>query len=111
MNLVSEEVQTLVSHINSIMKRRQLTNTVYAIADYNIKDLGVTFNFIYKIREQSGKDNIIFNLEHTISIDEFIDKREFYIEAGNERLYDEILIHTSFEPNLENEELNKYKWN
>ena len=111
MDLISQEIKTLVSHINSIMKRRQLTNTVYVTGDYSIGEEGVQFNFIYKIRDYSGKDNIIFNLTHTISIDDFIDKREFYIEAGNDRLYDEILIHTSFEPNYNNEELNKYKWN
>lgn len=111
MNLISEEVKTLISHINLIINKRQLTNTVYAIGTYDIYEDIVKFNFMYKIIDYLGNENIIFNLEHIISVDDFIDKREFYISAGNDRLYDEILIHTSFEPNYNNEELNKYKWN
>ena len=111
MNLISEEVGTLVMHINRIMYNRNILNTAYATGDYTILDDGVQFNFIYKIRDSYGNMNIIFNLGNKISIDEFIDRREFYIEAGNERLYDEILIHTSFEPDYNNEQLNKYKWN
>ena len=111
MDLISEEVKTLISHINSIMKKRNILSIAYATGDYIITEEGVQFNFIYKLRDPYGKINIIFNLEHLISIDNFIDKKEFYIEAGNERLYDEILIHTSFEPDYNNEELNKYKWN
>ena len=58
-----------------------------------------------------GYETIIFNLESIITIDEFIDNKDLYINAGNDRLYNEILIHTSFEPDYNNEELNKYKWN
>lgn len=111
MNLTNQDVQTLVDHINSIMKKRQLQNTAYATGDYIIEDDGVMIHFVYKIRNGSGDLNTIFELGYKISIDEFIDKKEYYVEAGNERLYDEILIHTSFEPDYNNEELNKYKWN
>ena len=111
MNLINQDVQTLVDHINSIMKRRKLQTTSYAIGDYKLLDESIQLYFAYKFRNELGDLTTIFELGHNISIDEFIDNKEFYIEAGNERLYDEILIHTSFEPDYNNEQLNKYKWN
>ena len=65
-------------------------------------------NYLFhKNKEESA---LIVSRSITVPYDQYLEEKDKIIESLNHFLYEDILTHTSFEPELNNKN-DKYKWN
>lgn len=109
---INNDVKVLIEHINDIASHRGIPHYVSADVDFiNHKSKGV-IELVYKYYLHMGKEEpkIIFTFSIKAGYDQYLDDKENMIHWANYYFYNDILLRTSFEPELNNEN-EKYKWN
>jgi hypothetical protein len=110
---ITEDIKTLIKHINSICIKRNLpylTSVRYDLITHIDKgEIELKYDY-YLCNRGEEEDNIIISSSLMVPFDQYLDEKEKIIYWSNQQLYQEILTHTTFEPELNNIN-DKYKWN
>ena len=111
MGFLTEDVITLIKHINNIAIKRGLPYIVSINHDLiNHKSTGeVELKFNYLLHE-GDKTAVIVSSSVKAPYDQYLDDKDNMIYWANYYLYEDILTHTSFENELNNKN-DKYRWN
>ena len=108
---ISEEVITLIRHINNISIKRGLSYIVSISHDLinhkSTEEIELKFNYLL---HEGDKTTVIVSSSIKVPYDQYLDDKDNMIYWANYYLYEDILIHTSFESELNNKN-DKYKWN
>ena len=111
-DFITEDVKTLIKHINAIAFKRKLNYVVGVHCDLiNHRTRGeMELKHNYMLHSEVGDDKLIISSSISVPYDQYIDDKENLLHWANHYFYQSILTHTSFEPEL-TEENSKYKWN
>lgn len=112
MEMITEELKTLLYHINVITFRRKLPYKVNVNWDIinKIKTEEIEISYNYLLITEDKDPSIIVTRSIVVPYDQYLDEKDKIIKAINSMLYEDILIYTQFEPEQNN--INEiYKWN
>lgn len=105
---ILNDVKVLIDHINNICIKRNLNqkvNVKYDVINHTDKEL-IELQYTYYIEPEKT----IFSFSIKTPYNQYLDEQNKIIEWANYYLYEDIILSTSFEPELTN--INeKYKWN
>ena len=108
---ISEDVKTLIKHINNIAIKRGLPYIVSINHDLinhkSTEEIELKFNYLL---HNEDKTAVIVSSSVRAPYNQYLDDKENMIYWANYYLYEDILTHTSFENEL-NDKNDKYKWN
>ena len=111
MEFISEDVKTLIKHINNIAIKRGLPYIVSINHDLinhkSTEEIELKFNYLL---HEGDKTAVIVSSSVKAPYDQYLDDQYNIIYWGNYYLYEDILTHTSFENELNNKN-DKYRWN
>jgi hypothetical protein len=108
---ITEDVNVLIQHLNYIAIKRNLKITFsvsFDLINHKEKQM-IELQFNYLMHDAKSSKAVVTSTI-TLPYDQYLDEKDEIIKAGNFHLYNEILLHTSFEPELNNIN-DKYKWN
>lgn len=112
MEFISEDVMTLIKHINNISIKRGLPYIVSVNHDLinhkATEEIELKFNYL--LHDDKNNSKIIISSSVKAPYNQYLDDKENMLYWANYYLYEDILTHTSFENEL-NEKNDKYKWN
>ena len=111
MGFLTEDIKTLIKHINNIAIKRGLPYIVSVNNDLinhkSTEEIELKFNYLL---HEGDKTAVIVSSSVRAPYNQYLDDKENMIYWANYYLYEDILTHTSFENEL-NDKNDKYKWN
>ena len=111
MGFLTEDIKTLIKHINNIAIKRGLPYIVSVNNDLinhkSTEEIELKFNYLL---HEGDKTAVIVSSSVKAPYDQYLDDKDNMIYWANYYLYEDILTHTSFENELNNKN-DKYRWN
>ena len=108
--MITQDVKTLIEHINYIASNNGLAYYVSATSDLiTIKDK-IKLKLHYLLHTSSEEPTLIVTSTIEVPCDKYLDEKDNIVEGLNYHFYNQILTHTEFQSKQNNID-DKYKWN